>query len=95
MICKCLASNMANFHPPEFVSCGSETQLPVGGCLNITYRLKGIFEACGLYYQVRVQPFINGRPFRNDRAFITNRSALPASVNKHRGVYKRSAYMTG
>ena len=30
--------------------------------------------------QVRVQPFLNGRPFKND-------SALPASVFKHPGVY--------
>ena len=46
-------------------------------------------------YQVRVQPFINGCPFKNDRAFISTRSALPVSVYKHPGVYKLSANMTG
>ena len=37
--------------------------------------------------QVRVQPFLNGHPFKIDRAFISTRSALPASVFKHLGVY--------
>ena len=45
--------------------------------------------------QVQVQPFINGRPFKNDRAFTSTRKALPASVYKYPGVYKRSANMTG
>ena len=44
--------------------------------------------------QVRDQPYLNGRPFKNDRAFISTRSALPASVYKHPGVYKRSASLT-
>ena len=43
--------------------------------------------------QVRVQPFLNGRPFKNHRAFISTRNALPASVYKHPGIYKRSANM--
>ena len=35
------------------------------------------------------------RPFKNDRAFLSTRSALLASVYKHPGMYKRSANMTG
>ena len=45
--------------------------------------------------QVQVQPFINGRPLKNDRACISTSSTLPASVYKHPGIYKRSANMTG
>ena len=46
---------------------------------------------CLLHSQVRVQPFINGRPFQNDRAFLSTHSTLPASFYKHPGVFKRSA----
>ena len=45
--------------------------------------------------QVRVQPFLNGRQFKNYRAFISTRNTLPASVYKHPGIYKRSTNMTG
>ena len=40
------------------------------------------------------QPFLNGRPFKNHHVFISTRNALPASVYKHPGVYKRSASFT-
>ena len=45
--------------------------------------------------QVRVQPFFNDCPFKNHHAFISTRNALPASVYKHPGIYKRLANMTG
>ena len=45
--------------------------------------------------QVRAHPLSNGRPFKNHRAFISTRNALPASVYKHPGIYKWSANMTG
>ena len=38
--------------------------------------------------QVQVQPFLNGRPFKSHRAFISTRNALLASVYKHTGVYQ-------
>ena len=46
-------------------------------------------------YQVRVQLFLNGRPFKNHCVFISTRNALPASVYKNLGIYKRLVNMTG
>ena len=37
--------------------------------------------------QVQVQPFLNGRPFKSHRAFISTRNALQAP-DKHTGVYQ-------
>ena len=44
---------------------------------------------------IRIEPFLNSRPFINDPGFISTRSAIPASVQKHPGDYKRSDNMAG
>ena len=45
--------------------------------------------------QVRGQPFLNGRLFKNHCVFISTCNALPVSVYKHPGIYKQSVNMTG
>ena len=44
------------------------------------------FGAYPYFYQVQVKPFLNGRPFKNNCAFISTRSVLPVSVLSSRDV---------
>ena len=69
----------ANYHPDK-------------PCFSYTSKYTPTAGHC---YQVRVQPFLNGRPFKNQHVFIDTRKTLPASAYKHQGLYKRSAIMTG